>query len=109
MSRRQVVYFRTIVPHIIEFPCAGITGNQFPISLTHGPIAFMLPENRFHVLPLTAFEYRQQTLSLQGLNGLPVEFLRISRFRNINQRWHDVRDVTHLSGKFSLALDDSRP
>ena len=75
-----------------------MTGNELPLLVAHGAIAFMFPKNWCGSRLLLPCENGSEAFAFERQDGVTVMVSRMLDVGKFDYRGHDVRDVAQLLG-----------
>src|SRR5688500_13309495 len=96
MLSRQIVHLRAVGGHVVQLPRLAVTRDELPVAVSHGPVAFVLPEQRRRAVQRLALEGGANADTLRRQDRPAVALLRVCRGGHVDARSHDVDHVTDL-------------
>ncbi len=109
MRGRQVVHFRAVLFHVVEFPWSSrALGHEFPGAGPQGPVPLVFPEEGVPLNRL-ALEGGHEAAPFHGPDRLAVELRRVLRPGYVHARGHDVDQVARLMFQLAATRDPRGP
>ena len=106
---RQVVHFRAVCLHVVEFPRLVLLGDDLPDPVPHRPVAFVLPINRIAAVQGFSGKRGHQAHALHRLDRFALEHLRIIGLREIYAGRHQIDQMPRLRFQFAFSRNAIRP
>ena len=105
----QVMRFGPIAPQIIKFPRPPPGCHEFPVANPNRAVPFVQPPKIFPVNPDVAIKGGRQAPTRCRRNLFAFPSCRFLDLQNVENRGHNVDDVSRSSTQCTMIFNASRP